>query len=224
MTDVNIITADDVTLEAELSLPEQPRAGVVVTHPNPLMGGDMYTPVPAAMFGALGELGVAGLRFNFRGVGRSSGTHDKGRGEQLDVAAAIEHLAGAAPGVPILLAGWSFGADVALAVDDERVAGWFLAAPPLRVVDPEDMAARLSAAPKVLAVPERDQFAPPDVVRPIVASWQNATVEVIEGADHFFGMHMAQLTAIHRVRPAHGPGGVIVVRRSPARSCGAQAR
>jgi len=93
--------------------------------------------VPGILFLALPAAGVAALRFNFRGVGASEGSHGGGVAEQLDVAAAIDALTAALPaGTPIVLAGWSFGADVCLCVGDERVAGWFCAAPPLRIVEP----------------------------------------------------------------------------------------
>jgi alpha/beta superfamily hydrolase len=193
MTDVTLQVSDGVELEAESFVPESPRGAVVITHPNPLMGGDMHTPVPGAFWRALPELGVAGVRFNFRGVGRSTGTHDKGQAEQLDVAAAISHLAEAAPGVPLLLAGWSFGADVSLASDDERVAGWFLAAAPLKVLDPATMAARASAAPKMFAVPENDQFSPPAVITEATTDWQNTKMTIIGSTDHFFGGAMPEL-------------------------------
>ena len=141
MVDVMIPTTDGESLEAELYLPEVPRCGVVITHPHPQMGGDMFTPVPAGFFRVTAGTDVAALRFNFRGTGRSTGTHDKGGAERLDVAAALDHLAQAAPGVPLFFAGWSFGADVALTLDDDRIAGWFMAAPPLSVADPSEMAA-----------------------------------------------------------------------------------
>lgn len=183
-----ISTSDGETLQAELTIPDgAPRAAVVVTHPNPLMGGDMYTPVPAALFRSLDELGLAGIRFNFRGVGKSSGSHDKGQAERLDVVGAIDALTAAVPDVAILIGGWSFGADVALATDDDRIAGWFLAAAPLRVFAAADMAAASSAAPKYFAVPEVDQFSPPAVVAEQTADWAATTIDVVEGADHFFG-------------------------------------
>jgi len=195
LADTTIETSDGESLQAELYLPDAPTTAVVITHPHPQMGGDMYTPVPAGFFGALDGGSVAGLRFNFRGVGRSTGAHDKGGAERLDVAAALDHLAEAAPGVPLLLAGWSFGADVSLTIDDERVAGWFLAAPPLGVVDPAEMTAQTSPAPKVLAIGENDQFNPPDKAAVTVADWQNTSIQVIQGADHFFGGQLPDLVA-----------------------------
>ncbi len=106
-SEVSITTSDGIELEAELFLPASPQAAVLIAHPNPLMGGDMHTPVPAALWRTLPELGLAGLRFNFRGVGRSGGTHDKGRGEQLDVTAAIDALMTGTGDVSLILSGWS---------------------------------------------------------------------------------------------------------------------
>ena len=195
MVDVMIPTSDGESLQAELSLPKAPRAAVVITHPHPQMGGDMYTPVPAGFFQALAGTNIAGLRFNFRGVGQSSGSHDKGGAERLDIAAALDHMADVAPGIPLLLAGWSFGADVALTVDDDRVAGWFLAAPPLGAVEPANMAAQTSVSPKVLAIGENDQFNPPAKAESTVAGWQNTSIQIIKGADHFFGAQLPVLVA-----------------------------
>ncbi len=189
---ITLTTSDGEELQAELFMPEAaPRAAMVICHPHPQHGGDMYTPVPAALFRALGDLGMAGVRFNFRGVGRSTGTHDHGKAERLDVAAAIDALAAAAPGVPLVAGGWSFGADVSLAVDDDRIDGWFLAAAVLRVVDPAEMSARTSEAPKRFVIGEVDQFASPDIIEPQLESWTNATSVTIGGADHFFGGLMA---------------------------------
>ena len=189
---ITLATSDGEQLQAELFVPDgAPTAAVVIAHPSPLMGGDMYTPVPAALFRALRGLGATGVRFNFRGVGGSTGTHDKGGAERLDVAAAIEAVIAAAPDVPLVLSGWSFGADVSLALDDDRIAGWFLAAAVLKVVEPASMGARTHRAPKRFVIPEVDQFAPPEVIEPQLESWTNATSKVVPGADHFFGGLMA---------------------------------
>lgn len=193
MADLRIRTDDGETLQAEITLPDAVRAAVVITHPHPQMGGDMYTPVPAAFFRALAGSDVAAVRFNFRGTGTSTGTHDKGGNERLDVAAAVEHLRSAAPGVPLLLAGWSFGADVSLTQGD-GIAGWFLAAPPLSVVSPTEMDASGVDAPKVLAIGSADQFNPPAKAEATTADWTNTSVLPIDGADHFFGPHLPTLT------------------------------
>ncbi|MEM7287106.1 MAG: alpha/beta hydrolase, partial [Actinomycetota bacterium] len=111
---ITLDTSDGETLEAEQVVGPAARLGVVITHPHPTYGGSMHTPVPAALFQRAQELGLTALRFNFRGVGASSGTHDEGRAERRDVEAAVAHVASLTE-APLLLTGWSFGADVSLA-------------------------------------------------------------------------------------------------------------
>jgi alpha/beta superfamily hydrolase len=182
---VQLHTVDGLTLEGELAVPDEVRAAAVLAHPHPLHGGNMRSIVIGALFTGLPAAGVAALRFNFRGVGASEGTHDEGRGERLDVVAALDALVEAveAPGVPLVLGGWSFGADTALAVDDARHAGWFAVAPPLRHTD--QVAAANDPRPKLLAVPQRDQYRSPESARGVVASWTNTRIHVVPGADHF---------------------------------------
>jgi alpha/beta superfamily hydrolase len=189
---VQLHTADGLTLEGEVHVPAGARAGVVLAHPHPLHGGNMRSIVIGALFTGLPAAGVAALRFNFRGVGGSEGVHDEGRGERLDVVAALDALAASLAGSdgrerghgpPLVLAGWSFGADTSLAVDDDRHAGWFAVAPPLRHTD--DVAAAGDRRPKLLTVPQRDQFRSPDSAARVVASWVNTRIHVVPGADHF---------------------------------------
>lgn len=93
-----------------------------------------------------------------------------------------------------MLAGWSFGADVSLAVDDERIAGWFLAAAVLRVHDPAAMPARKRPGLKWFVTGDTDQFAPPPFVEEQIGDWVNASVHVVPNSDHFFGGLMAPVT------------------------------
>src|SRR5205085_9349154 len=85
-------TADGLALEAEWSVPDDARAAMVLCHPHAQYGGTMRSIVISALFDALPRAGVACLRFNFRGVGTSGGTHDHGDAERLDVAAAVAAL------------------------------------------------------------------------------------------------------------------------------------
>ncbi len=94
----------------------------------------------------------------------SAGTHDDGRAERLDAAAAVATLAGRlAPGSPLMLTGWSFGADVALATLDAAIRGWLAIAPPLR--GPGGAPAGADPRPKRVVLAEHDEAAPPPTSR-----------------------------------------------------------
>src|SRR3954469_15676191 len=180
---VTLKTSDGLALEGELAVPDEPWAAAVLAHPHPQYGGSMRSIVIGALFATLPEAGIAVLRFNFRGVEGSEGEFDDGRGERLDVIAALDVLHPITEGLPLVLAGWSFGADTSLDVDDQRADAWFAVAPPLR--RNSDYAAASDPRAKFIAVPEHDQFRSPDAARPILSAWNNTTMEVVKGADHF---------------------------------------
>ena len=180
-------TADGVTLEAELWVAAgAPRCGVVLCHPHPQYGGTMRSIVISALFDALPTQGVACLRFNFRGVEGSAGTHDFGNLERVDAETAVAALADRLPSdVPLILTGWSFGADMALSVRDERVHAWLAIAPPLVAVhDVDGLAA--DPRPKLLALAQHDEYRDPAEVTERAERWANTDVHVVGGASHFF--------------------------------------
>jgi uncharacterized protein len=175
-------TADDVVLEGDLALPEgEVVAGVLLTHPHPQMGGDRHALLTSELFRLVPPHGVVTLRFDFRGAGASGGHHAGGPAEVRDVAAALDVLAERAPGLPLVIAGWSFGADVALSLDDERIAGWFAVGPPFHF---GTNAVAHDPRPKLLAIPEHDQYVPPGSAEERTRGWECTTIEVIGGADH----------------------------------------
>jgi len=180
-------TSDGLTLEAELAIaPGSPRAAAVLCHPHPQFGGTMRSIVIGALFDALSEAGITCLRFNFRGVEGSEGFHDSGSGEQLDVLAAIATLdAQVDASLTMLLAGWSFGADLTLATASERVAGWLAIAPPLRSV-PDFGAVARDPRPKLLALAEHDEIRDAEWVVDATRDWVATDVEIIGGASHYF--------------------------------------
>jgi alpha/beta superfamily hydrolase len=191
---LTIATADGVSLEAEARLPgpgaggdEAVAGAVVLAHPHPLQGGSMASLVTSELFRLLPRRGLAALRFNFRGVGNSGGEHGHGRTEAADITAALETMEGLWPHRPLVLCGWSFGADVSLSLTDPRIDGWVAIAPPLRVLPVEELAAAAGADPRptLLLVPEHDEFRPPDAARAATEGWTNTTIEVVSGADHF---------------------------------------
>lgn len=188
-------TADGLDLEAELAVPPTPTGAVVLAHPHPQQGGSMRSLVTSELFRTLPAEGIATLRFNFRGVEGSEGTYGGGVAEHDDVVAAIDRLRVATSAEPLVLTGWSFGADVSASVADDRLAGWFLIAPPLRVLPVERFVVAHDPRPKHLAVPEHDMFRPPESARDATADWANTTIEVVPGADHFLVGRTAKVAA-----------------------------
>lgn len=205
-------TADGVTLTGDLATVEAAAACAVVCHPHPQYGGDRFNPVVDALFSALSAVGYSTLRFDFRA------DFDGGRGEVDDVRAAVERVASAASGAPVVVAGYSFGAAMTLALDDARVAAKILVAPPLAMFD----AAAHVEMPTLVLTPAHDQFTPPDGARPVVDGWPDATFEVVESVDHFLAgraAHVAERSVTWlagRVTSCATPGDA--VSRWPPRS------
>jgi len=178
-------TDDGHLLEGELVVASPERAGLVLCHPHPQYGGTMRSLVISALFGALPAAGVTCLRFNFRGVEHSEGRYDEGRGERRDVRAAVHALdAHLGAGTPLVLAGWSFGADVALSSPDPRLAGWLAIAPPLRFLA-DEATVGADERPKLVVLAEHDEFRPPAEVAAVASTWRDTDVQVV-GASHFF--------------------------------------
>jgi hypothetical protein len=177
---IRLRTSDDVDLVADLSVAAPAWAGAVVCHPHPSYGGDRHNAVVAHIFRVLGAAGVTVLRFDFRRSG-APGSGD----EQRDVVAAVDEVAGhLGPDVPLWLVGYSFGADTALSVGDERIAGWVAVAPPLRF-GPEPRPAAGDPRPVLVLAAEHDQYNPPARLRETTATWPDAMIDVIPGVDHF---------------------------------------
>jgi alpha/beta superfamily hydrolase len=174
-------------LRAEFSGPETPVGVVVLCHPHPLHGGNMYAGIVDHLFRELPQSDIAVLRFNFRGVSGSDGRHDNGIREQFDVLAAVDEAGDRVPDRPLVLAGWSFGGDMALVCPHPAITSWCAIAPPLRLVDPATMAAATDTRPCHLLVPEFDQFAPPPLVAERTVGWSNAHRHTLQRADHFLG-------------------------------------
>jgi uncharacterized protein len=183
---VALVTDDGETLDGELATADAPRAQVVLCHPHPQHGGSMRSLVVSELFAALPAMGVDCLRFDFRGVGASTGQFDHGVGERHDVRAALAYALGrAGAGLRTQLVGWSFGADLALSIRDAGHAGWVGIALPLHWLD-DAAATGADPRPKRLLLAEHDEFRPPGEVRAATAGWTNTDVEVVGGASHFF--------------------------------------
>lgn len=164
-----------------------PRAGVVFAHPLPTHGGTMHTKVVFQGTKALARIGCVVLRFNFRGVGRSAGAWDNGRGELDDYRAAVDHLAALHPGLDLWAAGFSFGSYIATTVGarDDRICALIAIAPP---VDRYDFAAmQQSTKPKFIVHGQEDELIPLKAVRHFYAQLHEPKELVeIDRASHLF--------------------------------------
>jgi alpha/beta superfamily hydrolase len=187
-------------LEAILDGPADARFAATICHPHPRFGGTMHNHATYRLAKAVVARGGAALRFNFRGVGRSAGIHDVGNGEVDDARAALDHLAAARPGVPLLAAGFSFGAWMAVFAGggDARVAGLLLAGLALRAPGLERFrdSGRVREIEKPIAIvqAERDGFGtPPEVEAAIAGSRGPRKLAVIPGATHLFTEDLAAL-------------------------------
>ena len=183
-------------LEALLMNPERdPVAAAVVCHAHPLHGGMMHFKVVFRAAKALQAAGLAVLRFNFRGVGRSEGHHDDGRGEQDDARSALAELRRRVPGVPLVLGGFSFGSAVALRAGraDERVAALIALGYPASMFT-EHSHLDGGGKPRLFVQGERDRFGPGETLRIVVEPLPGPReLVVIPGADHFFEGHLDAL-------------------------------
>jgi uncharacterized protein len=198
-----VFAAADVTCEGILTRP--PINGqtptIAICHPHPLRGGDMSNNVVVALAEAFAVVGFAVLRFNFRGVGRSTGHYAEGVGEQGDAKAALAWLR-ELPGIDadrMFLAGYSFGARVTLKVasTDPRVGGFVVVAPPVRQGWPSLESAK---GPKIFCCGERDPAAPPEVLRSLLRDLPDPKrLAIFPGADHFF-VGQERMLAQHAVK------------------------
>jgi uncharacterized protein len=178
-------------LEALLNVGEASAShAALVCHPHPLFGGTMHNKVVYNAMKVLTGFGFPALRFNFRGAGLSEGKHDQGKGEQDDVRAALNFLANQFH-LPIIFAGFSFGAAMGLRVacPDERVEALISLGTPV-VADGRAYTYKFLSAcakPKLFISGSQDVYSPAKELRSVV---QNAAepkkLVLVEGADHFF--------------------------------------
>jgi hypothetical protein len=175
----------------------------LVCHPHPLFGGTLHNKVVFHTMKALNSFGFPVLRFNFRGAGLSQGEHDQGNGEVDDVRTALDWL-DAEYHLPLLFAGFSFGAAVGLraACADTRVRAVIGVGTPVVPVAEATEEPRVYALdflhkctkPKLFVSGARDQFGPRAKLEALVASVpEPKQLLLIEGADHFFEGRLREL-------------------------------
>ncbi len=185
----------------------------VLCHPHPLFGGTMNNKVVHSVARCWNELGVPTVRFNFRGVGASQGQHDNGRGEADDALAVIAFGRQRWPRADLWLAGFSFGAYVALRVAAGAIPALLVTvAPPVGRWDFGGLVA--PACPWLIVQGDRDELVDAHAVR----AWASALrplpqIVILEGAEHFFHGRLLELRAAVREFSLRGASAV----RQPAR-------
>ncbi len=191
----------DLYIEGTLHLPSDSGRfpGVVLCHPHPRYGGDMYNVIVASLARSLCDAGIAALRFNFRGVDMSEGTFDGGIGEIQDAEEALSYLSLCenVDASRVGIAGYSFGAAVAIAAASRSNVAQALAsiACPSRVFN--EMSARELLAPKLLILGEHDHDFPAQQFKFMARRYTDPKdVEIIRGADHFFGGQVAEVARL----------------------------
>lgn len=179
--------------------------GAVVAAPHPLYGGSFESAVVGEIAHACAEVGLASLRFNWRGVGASAGT-PSGEAEDADAdyAAALAQMAETVPG-PLVGCGYSFGAAAAVraAGPHPRVDRLVLVAPPTALLPPGRL--EQLAQPTLVVTGEADAIASETALRRVVAGASGVHLEVVPEADHFFAAGLAELgRAVRRFLEASG--------------------
>lgn len=183
-------------LEAILVRHPSPRRTkvAVIAHPHPRFGGSLHSRVVYHIYRALHESGFSTVRFNFRGVGRSSGSFDHGEGEQDDLRAAIDFARKQIPGAPLWLAGYSFGSSMSLRVGcrDASVEAIIAVGTPVSLNDFSFLVD--CPKPKYFVQGTRDEFGSVEEIRSLVLSLsESRELSLIEGADHSFAQHLDRL-------------------------------
>ena len=189
------ITGPAGPLEVQIEKPAgDARAAVVFAHPLPTHGGTMHTKVVFQGTKALARIGCAVLRFNFRGVGRSAGAWDEGRGEIDDFRSAVDFMAAQYPGLDLWAAGFSFGSYVALmeGAQDDRICALIGIAPPVNRYD--FAAAMTSQKPKFIIHGEADELIPLKQIREFYAQLADPKELVeIDRANHLFDGQVSEV-------------------------------
>ena len=191
------IPTSDGQLEAILKEPTgAPKGVALVCHPHPLGGGTMHNKVVYRAAAGLVEAGFITLRFNFRGVGDSSGAHDDGDGERQDVKDVLDYLSAQYPNLEITLAGFSFGSRVGseVALDDARIVRVVSIGTP---VDKYDFSFLKELRKPILFVHgDTDEFGSLKSLTSLaeqVAENTETKLVVFENCGHFFDEHLNEL-------------------------------
>jgi len=181
-------------LQLRVMAPEgAPRAIAVVCHPHPLHGGTLDNKVVHQLAKSFVALDAVAVRFNFRGVGRSEGKYDEGRGEKADLLAVVEWAGQRWPGVPVWLAGFSFGGFVALDAAQSLRPAWLVTVAPAVNYFPSQ-AVSLAGIRWLMIQGDADDIVPlAEVESWLERQGLDPQMVRVEGAGHFFHGRLNEL-------------------------------
>jgi len=189
------IPASHGRLEAIIKEPHGARRGVgVVCHPHPLGGGTMHNKVVFRVAAGLVDSGLATLKFNFRGVGHSTGVHDEIEGGVEDVRDALAYMTSEYPGEDVTLAGFSFGSRTGMeaGIDEPRVKRLISIGTPVEKYHDYDFL--MSVKKPILFVHgDKDEFCSVTALRSLTDRIPHADVVIFENCGHFFDAHLDEL-------------------------------
>jgi uncharacterized protein len=197
-----IINGPDGRIEGRYHHSKQPNAPIaLLLHPHPQHGGTMNNKVVYSLYHAFVRRGFSALRFNFRGVGRSQGSFDRGEGELSDAAAALDWLQGYNPNASSCwIGGFSFGAWIGMQLLMRRpeIDGFIAVAPPANLYDFSFLAPCPSSG--LIIQGDKDQIVTLEAQQKLVNKLSHQRdikidYRILKGADHFFQGHMEELTA-----------------------------
>lgn len=174
-------------LHEEPEAPHRIERACVFCHPHPQYGGTMHNKVVYRMARAARRSGAAVLRFNFRGVGASSGTYDGGRGEQDDLRAVVRYMHDRHAGIPLVVGGFSFGSCTSLRVacGHPSVEGVIAVGTPTDLADLEFL--RTCGCPKHFVQSTRDEYGSQESMqRAFETAAPPKRITWVEARDHFF--------------------------------------
>ena len=205
-----LITASHGHLEALLREPTVlPRGAVVMCHPHPSYGGTMHTKAVYRGAEALSDVGFVALRFNFRGVGASTGSYDGGIGEENDVLDALNWLQAEYPGLPLIVGGFSFGSLVGMRVGaaDSRVLGLFGMGLPINLERYDYSFLSGMEKPVLVVQGERDEFGTGEEAAELITGLgEHIRLVRIPDSDHYFTGCWDELKGALRGYYESGPG------------------
>lgn len=190
-----LIPASHGRLEAILKEPAGERRGVaLVCHPHPLGGGTMHNKVVFRVAAGLVDAGLTALKFNFRGVGASTGVHNEIEGGVEDVRDALDWLTGEYPGEDITLAGFSFGSRTGMQVgmSDHRVKRLISVGTPVEKYRDYDFLVGVTK-PILFIHGDQDEFCSVASLRSLTGRIPHAGVVIFENCGHFFDEHLSEL-------------------------------